>query len=261
MFPATQKIDVCIEASEGGPFRSLLSNGETAEAVLSRVGLVKPHEVICSVRDRPYSRGGAECYFAPIQVKVLSEGSVITRTAIAKCWLRAGKGKMMEMRRAHLQEHGMPVLPQYGHVLSPSNAEDISETFQHHARPVAFENNERVKDAGESISELTPQDAKVIGKMAAILDENRYSPTRILSDVLISDEGPVFNDFGYDLGDPGPETRLYFGCPEPIQYFKGVQAIARELKSGRREDLLEAAITSYAEHRKMDLDVIRRELR
>ena len=59
----------------------------------------------------------------------------------------------------------------------------------------------------------------------------------------MADDGLVFNDFGYDLGDPGPLTTTFYGHEVPVEYSRGLAAIKSELKGNPAA--LEAALVAY----------------
>ncbi|WP_196221282.1 hypothetical protein, partial [Sansalvadorimonas verongulae] len=111
-----------------------------------------------------------------------------------------------------------------------------------------FEKKLRVKDASEHLEQMTEDDAETIGIFAAILDLKRYQPTRLLADILVTDNGLAFNDFGYDLGDVGPETQTYYGHDIPTEYNHGQKCLKRDLK--KHPQLLNSALASYENHKK-----------
>ena len=194
------------------------------------MGLIGSDEKIVTAEDRAYERGGAECFFSAVKVVVETDSKEHdTRYAVAKAWVGRGKGRRAEDKRSILMASGLKVVDQYGHIPSTVDSDGIAETVQRHASPVAFEAGERVKSAKEAIADLTEEDGHQIGAIAAILDMNRFSPTRVLEDVLMTDEGPRFNDFGYDLGEQGPETSTRYGYKVTCDYDRGAKCLEREL--------------------------------
>lgn len=216
---------------------------------LREYGIVRSTENLVKFEERDYVRGGAECYFSEFKVTVADKNNnnnTSNRHYVAKAWATRTKGKMINDRRTFLSNAGMNTLPVISNIPSEFNPGDISETIEMHASSTAFEKQERVQDTSENIDRLSENDAKELGKIAAILDHNRFSPTRILADVIFTDSGVVFNDFGYDLGDPGKETQPYFGCEIKIEYTDGRKCLAYELR--KHPDKLSLAMASYEKY-------------
>ena len=215
---------------------------------LREYGIVGSTENLVKFEERGYVRGGAECFFSEFKVTVADKNNnnISNRHYVAKAWLSTTKGKMINDRRTLLSNAGMKTLPVVSNIPSESNPEDIRETIEPHASSSAFEKKTRVKDASEDIDRLSENDAKELGKIAAILDHNRFSPTRILADVIFTDSGVVFNDFGYDLGDQGKETQTYFGCEIKIDYKEGRKCLEYELR--KHPGKLSLALASYENH-------------
>ena len=213
-------------------------------AKLREYGIVGNTENLVKFEERDYVRGGAECFFSEFKVTVADKNNNISdRHYVAKAWLSPTKGKMINDRRTFLSNAGMKTLPVVSNIPSESNPSNIRETIETHASSHAFEKNTRVKDASQDIDRISENDAKELGKIAAILDHNRFSPTRILADVIFTDSGVVFNDFGYDLGDQGKETQTYFGCEIKIDYKQGRQCLEHELR--KHPGKLSLAMASY----------------
>lgn len=212
---------------------------------LREYGIVGSTENLVKFEDRDYVRGGAECYFSEFKVTVADKNNnnISNRHYVAKAWASGTKGKMINDRRTFLSNAGMKTLPVISNIPSEINPGNISETIEVHASSSAFEKQERVQDTSENIDRLSENDAKELGKIAAILDYNRFSPTRILADVIFTDSGVVFNDFGYDLGDPGKETQIYHGCEVKIDYKQGRQCLEYELR--KHPGKLSLAMASY----------------
>ena len=253
------KEEPSLKLSEKG-FMKECSSKEELIFMLKKVGVVEDNENIVYLEDQDFQRGGAECYFSPFKIEVKDENeSHKVKYGVIKSWLGFRKGSMMEKRREHLTRCGMKVIPQFGTLPSEKDVHEIQVTFQHHANPSFYESNERVLEAIDVADELTPEQGSEAGKMAAILDANRYSPTRVLADVLMTENGLAFNDFGYDLGDPGPETQKYYGCEVPIDYFNGIRALKQELR--KNPNALDAAIKAYTVYREISVKDVETALR
>lgn len=246
-----------VKLSERGFIREYSSKFDLT-AILKKAGVIEENETLISIEDHDYKRGGAECYLSPFKVEVKTEdGNISTKYGVAKAWTSSFKGSIMERRRAHLMNCGMKVVPQFGTLPSTTNPDEIATTLQHHANPIVYESGD-VKEAIDLVDILTSKEGADVGKMAAILDANCYKPTSILRNILVTDDGLAFNDFGFDLGDPGPKTEKYYGCEVPVEYFSSIKHLSNELR--KNPEALKAALDAYAAERKMPMSEITKAL-
>ena len=238
-------LDVKVELASAGALSCIKDKFGDLQEGMVRCGLLEDGEVLLSAKDTDYERKSGECFISRIDIVVISRtGEKFERSVAAKAYLNSRVGKTCCKNRAHLMTNELPTVQMYG-IIPGKEEGSVSVVFERFVNP----STGIVMEAIEALQKelLTTEDAVEIGKIAAVLDRSLFKPRRLLADIIMTEDGPRFNDFGFDLGEfhEKPRTYRYYGCDMEEDYDSGFKTLQTELRL--HPELLAAAEKGYKE--------------